>query len=94
MLANVTKAINDGSWERGLRAVSLEDWKSAMIDVGVDRISTGTAKAQPKMEVFGEKLLAYEGGLQAKIKAMPDLTLEQNIQRMVTFIKGMSEFHK
>ena len=94
MKANINKAIDDGSWERGLRSVTLEDWKSSMIDVGIDRISTGTTKAQPKMEVFGEKLLAYEGTLQAKIKGMPDLTLEQNVARMVMFVKGMAEFHK
>ena len=94
MKANLIKAVDSGKWERGLASVSLEDWKSAMIDVGVDRISTGTSQARNKMEAFGGKLLAYEGSLQAKVKTMPDLTLEQNIQRMVTFIKGMSEFQK
>ena len=94
MKANIVKAIDNGKWERGLRSVTLEDWKDKMINVGVDRIPTGTASAQPKMKTFGEKLLAYEAGLQAKIKGMPDLTLEQNISRMVTFVKGMSEFQK
>lgn len=94
MKANLIKAVDSGKWERGLRSVSLEDWKNSMINVGVDRIPTGTANAEPKMKAFGEKLLAFEGSLQAKIKAMPDLTLEQNIQRMVTFVKGMSEFQK
>jgi hypothetical protein len=94
MLANLTAAVNSGKWERGLKAVSLEDWKKTVIETGISRISGGVDKASSKMAVFAEKLLSYESGLQNEVKKMPDLTLEDSISRMATWVRGMSKFQK
>jgi len=92
--ANLLKAIDDGRWERGLQSVSLADWQSAMKDRGIPRIAAGVDSAQSDMAAFGEELMAFESGLSDKVKKMPDVTLEDNIARMTTFVRGMAGFQR
>lgn len=94
MKAKLIAAIENGSWARGLRAVSLEDWKRKMIDVGANRISSGVDGAAPKVTAFAQKLLAHEASLQAVVNKMPDLTLEDSISRATAWIRGMGKFKK
>lgn len=92
MRANLNKALDDGKWERGLKRVTLEDWKSKMIDKGVGRIAAGIDAAAPKVREFASELLPHIDKVQAEIKGMPDVSLEDNINRMTTFIRGMAKF--
>lgn len=94
MLAGITEAVNSGRWAGGLRRVSLEQWKTAAINVGVGRISSGINAAKDKVIAFAEQLLPHIDAQVAKIKALPDLTLEDNINRMTTFIRGMATFKR
>lgn len=90
MLANLTKAVTDGRWAAGLKRVTLEMWKTKTRDVGANRIASGIAAAADKVIAFAEELLPHIDAGQAKLKAMPDITLEDNIQRMVTFSRHMA----
>jgi len=36
--------------------------------------------------------LDYESGLQKEVETMPDLTLEDSISRMTTWVRGMAKF--
>lgn len=92
MRTNIVKAIDSGRWAAGLKRVTLEDWKSSMIDRGIARIAAGVDAAQADMAVFGEELAAYQSTLSAKIAKMPDTTLEDNIARMTEQVRGMSKF--
>lgn len=92
MLARLTEAVQSGKWGRKLRAVKLEDWKRKTIDVGINRIGSGIDAAAPKVVAFAEKLLPAIDNARAKIKGMPDLTLEDNINRMVTYAREMAKF--
>lgn len=92
LLNNFTNAVNSGKWERGLDRVSLSDWQTAAITKGLSRIGQGAQAAQSKVEAFATKLLAYQDGLKAKLDAMPDLTLQDNINRMTYYITEMSKF--
>jgi len=94
MLAGITAAVNDGSWERGLRRVSLEQWKDKAKNVGVGRISSGINAAKDKVIAFAEQLLPHIDAGQAKLKTLPDLSLEDNITRMTTFIRHMADFKR
>ncbi len=94
MLANVTAAITSGKWESGLRRVSLGDWKKATIEKGIPRISQGVNGAAAKVADFASQLLPYQDSLKSQISSMPDLTLEDNINRMTTFVRGMSKFKR
>ena len=92
MRANLVAALDSGKWQRRVAAVSLEDWKKAMIDKGVNRVAAGVDAAQGKTRQFAEQLLSHQAGLMNEVDTMPDLTLEDSIARMTVFIRGMSEF--
>lgn len=94
MKAHLIAAIDSGKVKRNLEAVTLEDWKSKALNVGVDRISSGIDASASKVTAFAEKLLPAVDAAASKVRAMPDLTLEDSIQRMNTFIREMSKFHK
>ena len=94
MLANLTASVVDGRWERGLKRVSLEDWKSKTRDVGVGRIAAGIQAASAKVVAFAEELLPHIDAGQAKLKSMPDITLEDNIARSSTFIRHMANMKR
>lgn len=94
MKARLMAAIDDGSWARGLKKVTLEDWRSKMLDKGLSRVSGGIDAAAEKVKDFASQLLPAIATQQAAISKMPDLTLDDNISRMTTFVRGMSKFRK
>jgi hypothetical protein len=94
MLANLTASVNDGSWERGLRRVSLEQWKDKAKNVGVGRIASGINAAKDKVIAFAEQLLPHIDAGQAKLSKMADITLEDNIMRCNEFIRHMAGFKR
>lgn len=94
MVTNLTAAVASGKWAAGLKRVSLEEWKRKARDIGVNRIAAGIDGAKDKVTSFAEELLPHIDRQQAKIKAMPDVTLDDNINRMTTFIRGMAEFKR
>jgi len=94
MIANLTKRVQDGTWAKRVGGVSLEDWKSKMIDKGLGRIATGIDSAHGKVVDFAGQLLPAVDAAQAKVKGLPDLTLEDSINRMKTFVREMANFSK
>lgn len=94
MRAKLLARIDDGTWARRLKGVSLEEWKSKAIAKGVPRIASGIDGAADKVKDFAGQLLPHIDKIQADVQKMPDLTLEDSINRMSTFIRGMSKFRK
>ena len=94
MRANLIAKIDDGTVARRLNAVTLDDWKKKALDVGIGRIAAGIDASAGKVTSFAEKLLPAIDAAQSKVKAMPDLTLEDNINRMTTMVREMSKFRK
>jgi len=94
MLANLTAAVNDGRWAAGLKRVSLAEWKDKAKNVGAGRITQGINAAKLKVIAFAEELLPHTDAGQAKLTTMPDITLEDNIARMTSFIRHMAEFKR
>ncbi len=94
MLTNLTASVNSGKWAAGLKRVSLDDWKRQTRDVGVNRIAAGIDAAKSKVIAFAEELLPHIDRGREKIKAMPDVTLDDNINRMVAFTRHMSELKR
>jgi len=92
--AGLQRAKSEGRFKRGLLNVSLEEWKAKARDVGADRIPAGAAAAQAKQTAFYSKLFPYEETLQAKINAMPDVTIQDSIARATAWMVGMSQFDK
>lgn len=94
MLAGITESVRDGTWARRVGGVSLEEWKEKMVTKGVGRIAAGIDGAAAKTEDFFAQLFSYQDGLQSKLQAMPDLTLEDSINRMTTWVRDMAKFSK
>ena len=92
--AGINEAIDSGKWERGLRRVSLEEWKSKMIDKGLGRVAAGIDAAADKVRDFAAELLPFQDRLKSQIDGMPDISLEDNINRMTTWIREMSKFSR
>lgn len=90
--ANLMKAIDDGKWEKGLKAVSLADWKSSVAAKGVPNYATGIRASEGKMEKFMTELIPFQESLQAVINRMPDITLADSIARSTAWIEGMAKF--
>jgi len=94
MLANLTRAVQSGKWAARLRSVSLEDWKSAAIKKGLNRIAGGIDEAHDKQVAFAAELFPFENALMSEIDRMPDLTIEDSISRATKWIRGMAEFER
>jgi len=92
MRTNLMAALDSGKWQRRVAAVSVEEWKGAMLDKGVNRVAAGVDAAAPKVKEFATQLLSFQAGLHSKVDAMPDLTLEDSISRATEWIRGMSKF--
>lgn len=94
MKAHLDEAFASGKVKRNLEAVTLDEWKRKALDVGVGRIAMGIDASSAKVVSFAAKLLPAIDAAAAKVKAMPDLTLEDSINRMTTMVREMSKFHK
>lgn len=94
MLQNLTRAVQNGKWEKGLNRVSLSEWQRATIEKGIPRIAQGAEGARSKVQSFYSELFPYQDSLQAEIEAMPSLTLEDSVNRAVKWIRGMSKFER
>ena len=90
----LNEAIAEGKWEAGLDRITLEEWRKAYLEKGLSRVAQGADHAVDKVKRFAGELLAYEESLQEKIKAMPDVTFEDAINRMVEWVRGMKEFKR
>lgn len=94
MLARITEAVQSGKWAKNLRKVSLDEWKEKMITKGSIRISAGIDGAKDKTIAFAKDLLPHVDAGRAKVKTMPDLTIQDSIARAGAFIMHMSEMKR
>lgn len=92
--ANLMKAINDGKWEKGLKSVSLSEWKEAVAKKGVPNYATGIRASEGKMESFMSELIPFQETLQSEVNRMPDITLADSIARATKWIEGMAKFKR
>ena len=93
-IARMTSKEVQDKWASRLSSVTLEDWKNAMLNKGIGRISAGVDEAQADFEAFMSELLPHIEAGRSKIAKMPDVTLEDNIRRMEEFIRHMATFRR
>lgn len=94
MVQNLQQSVQNGKWAAGLKRVSLDEWKQKTIDKGLGRIAAGVDEAHDKVMAFGAQLLSYESTLKDTVDKMPDLTIEDSINRATSWIRGMSKFER
>lgn len=85
-------AASQDKWAARVASVSTADWQQAMISKGVPRIGTGATAAQPKFATFMGQLLPHIAQVRGSLP--PRGTLDQNINRMTAFVRGMSQFQR
>lgn len=90
MLANLTLAVTSGVWAKQVSAVSLAQWKAAMINKGIPRISQGVTSAQHNKVPEITALLSAIDSAKAQSDALPKGGIDANIQRAVTFMRAMA----
>jgi len=91
---NLLASIDNGKWARRVKSVSLGEWQSLMSEKGIPRIAAGVDASADKIEDFFSQLFAHQEGLERKVSGMSDLTLEDSIARMTTWVRGMSDFQR
>lgn len=87
---NYSQAITSGRWAAKLNAVSLAEWKAASINKGAQRYASGTAAAASKMQRAFQTLFPHIQQVRASLP--PRGTKEQNMQRALQFMQGMSQY--
>jgi len=80
-------------WKNNTGAVSLQQWQQAASQ-GTARIATGAQQKQGKYESFAAQFYPYLDSQVAKIKAMPDTTPEDRIQRAVAMMRANAQFKR
>lgn len=94
MVAGIQRAAAEGKIQRGLEAVSLEDWKRAALEKGVGRVGAGATAAKPKMQVFFEEFLPHLERGQAALASMPRGDIEANIARANAMMRHNATFKR
>lgn len=93
-LAGVQRAVSTGKWQRGLRSVSLAQWKDDMINKGIPRISQGVNNAKAKYTQFMRELMSHVGQIKQELETMPRGDLETNLNRMMYNARRMADFRR
>lgn len=88
--AGVQRSVSDGTYQAGLRAVSLQQWKDAAINKGVNRVASGAAAAVPKMQAFLERFLPHLANVVSGLPPRGDM--ETNIARATQVMRGNAQF--
>lgn len=91
MKQNLLKSIDDGTWAKRLGDVSLEDWKAKTRTKVAERLAGGVDGAAAKRQRFDTWLVSTLNEVLPKIADMPDMTLEDSVNRVRTFMDHMSK---
>lgn len=94
MKTKLLARIDDGTWEARLKGVTLEDWRKKTLEKGLARVGAGIDAATDKVKDFAAQLLPHIDAGKAAIEKLPDVTLEDAINRMNTFVRHMAKFKK
>jgi len=89
MLANLTASVQDGTWAKRLSGVSLDDWKTKTAAKVAERLAGGVDGAAAKRQKFDTWLVGTLNEVLPKINDMPDLTIEDSVNRVRTFMEHM-----
>lgn len=95
LYARWMEAFQSGKIEAGLARVTLDQWKTAMKTVGVQRIAAGVdAKGNAKMGKFMTEFLPFLEQVAGQLDSMPDTTFEDSVNRMIAQIRAVHEFKR
>lgn len=88
--AAISEARTKDKWRRRVGAVTLEEWKTSMKEKGLSRIASGVDGATDKMQRFAAQLIEHQNAGLVMLEKLPDLTLEDSINRMAAWTRHMA----
>lgn len=89
-LNNVTASVP--KWQRKVAAVTLEQWRSAMIQKGVPRIASGAQASETKFQNALVPLFQFMSGLWQQVDAMDTSTPAARDAKMLAWSQGMRQY--
>jgi hypothetical protein len=92
MKANLMAAIDNGTWEQRVKAVSVNEWREKTTAKMSSSMATGVDMAITKRQKFDNALIPAVEAARNKIQNMPDLTVDDNINRATTYMREMAKF--
>ena len=90
MRQNLLNAIDSGRWANALRKVKLEEWKSKTSQKVRERLAGGVDASMSKRREFDRWLVDRLNAVLPEIASMPDMTLEDSINRVRRLIEHMA----
>jgi len=88
----VSSADAKAKFIRKTSALSLGDWKNAMLQKGISRVSSGAQAAQSKMLKHLSAFIPFVQNIAANVRNMPNATLEDRIARMTAQVRATAQF--
>lgn len=91
-IKGVTEAFNDGRYEAGLRKVTLNSWRQAYIDKGIQNAAAGARVGQTKYQAHEAEFGPVRDAIVASLPARGSIA--DNRARMLAMFEGMVEAGK
>lgn len=91
-LSGVQRAVQDGTYARNLRAVTLEEWKQSMIQKGLPRMAQGAQMGTQRMQQFMSRWLPHMDSLKGRIAGMAKGTLADSLERVRVAMEHAASF--
>jgi hypothetical protein len=94
IMAMTSQKVQD-KWARNVAiGGSLSNWQNAMNTYGINRATQGAQQKQDKYSSAITSVLEYEARLQQQVKAMPSVTPQDRINRMLAWVNGMANYQR
>lgn len=91
-LANVQAAYQQNRWQRGLQRSGKSGWLNGINGKGAGNFSNGISESKDKFAARIAPVLLFEASLQTRVKAMPNNTPQDAVNRAVAWITGMQQY--
>lgn len=91
-LQNVQAAYQQGRYQRGLQRSGKAGWLAGINGKGAGNFSNGITQSEQKFAAAIAPVLQYEAGLQSRVKAMPNNTPQDAVNRAVAWLQGMQQY--
>lgn len=94
IMAMTSQKVQD-KWARNVQiGGSLNNWQNAMNTYGIQRAVQGAQQKEQKYSSAIASVIDYETRLQQQIKAMPSVTPQDRINRMLAWVNGMAQYQR
>jgi hypothetical protein len=92
--AKMNDAATREKWARNTGATTLEEWRSAAKGKGASNYSGGVQAAEGKVAARNRELYSHIAAGEARVNAMPNVTLQDGINRATAMIQHMANYRR